>query len=64
MILRRRIPSVMVCEKFPMGKGEKITITSKKQFKENIENYCCVFEVQFKGVHSRVMFDNPISASK
>lgn len=57
-------PAVMISEKFPMGKGEKITITSLSEFEYNIKNYCCVFEVQLKEVHSRVMFDNPISASK
>ena len=57
-------PSVMVCELYPMSKGEKVNIKSKKEFYYNIDNYCCVFEVKFTGVHSRVMFDNPISASK
>ena len=64
MILLRPIPSVMVCELYPMSKGEKVSIKSKKEFYYNIDNYCCVFEVKFTGVHSRVMFDNPISASK
>lgn len=57
-------PSVMVAEKYPMSKGEKIEIKSKKQFRENIENYCCVFVARFTGLHSKVMFDNPISSSK
>ena len=57
-------PTVMVAEKFPMGTGEKVIIKSKQDFEYNIKNYCCVFEVKFTGVHSRVMFDNPISASK
>lgn len=57
-------PAVMVAEKFPMGKGEKVVIKTREQFEENIKNYCCVFEVKFTDFHSRVMFDNPISASK
>lgn len=57
-------PSCIVCEKFPMSKGEKVIIKSRKEFEYNIKNYCCVFEVKFTGIISKVMFDNPISASK
>lgn len=57
-------PAVMVAEKFPMSAGEKVVISSKEEFEYNIKNYCCVFEAKFKNVHSKVMFDNPISASK
>lgn len=57
-------PAVMVCEKYPMEAGEKIDITDKKIFNECIKNYCCVFIAKITGLHSRVMFDNPISSSK
>lgn len=57
-------PAVMVGEKYPMSAGERITITSKEQFNDCINNYCCVFVARFTDVHSLVMFDNPISASK
>ena len=62
--LRRPIPSVMVCEKYPMSAGEKIVLNDANDFKYNIENYCCVFEMRLTNVHSKIMFDNPISASK
>ena len=54
----------MVCEKFPMSSGEEIEIKTEDEFFYNIDNYCCVFEVRFTDFHSKVMFDNPISASK
>lgn len=57
-------PAVMVAEKYPMSAGEKIEITTREEFRENLENYCCVFVARFTGVHSKIMFDNPISASK
>lgn len=57
-------PSVMVAEKYPMSAGEKIEITTREEFRYNLENYCCVFVARFTGVHSKIMFDNPISASK
>lgn len=57
-------PAVMVCEKFPMSKGEKIENIDTATFKESIKNYCCVFTAKITGLESRVMFDNPISSSK
>lgn len=57
-------PTVMVCEKFPMSAGEKIEIDSRETFNDCLNNYCCVFVARFTNVHSRIMFDNPISSSK
>lgn len=57
-------PAVMVCEKYPMGKGELIENIDTATFKESIKNYCCVFIAHVYNLHSRVMFDNPISSSK
>lgn len=57
-------PAVMVAEKYPMSAGEKVEIKTREEFRENLENYCCVFVARFTGVHSKIMFDNPISASK
>lgn len=47
-----------------MGKGEFVTITSKSHFRDCIANYCCVFEVEFFGIESRVEFENYISSSR
>lgn len=57
-------PSVMVCEPYPMGKGELIEDITKDEFEYSIKNYCCVFYAKFENVHSRIMYDNPISSSK
>lgn len=57
-------PAVMVAEKYPMSAGELVEIKTREEFRENLENYCCVFVARFTGVHSKIMFDNPISASK
>lgn len=54
----------MVCEKYPLGKGERIDNITKEEFKDSISNYCCVFIAHIYNLHSRVMFDNPISSSK
>lgn len=57
-------PTVMVCEKFPMSAGEKIEIDNRETFNDCLNNYCCVFVARFTNVHSKIMFDNPISSSK
>lgn len=57
-------PTVMVCEKFPMSAGEKIDNLTPEIFEDSINHYCCVFLARFTNVHSKIMYDNPISASK
>ena len=59
-------PTVMIAEKYPMSTGEKIDVKTSDDpvFIDSINNYCCVFVAKFSGVHSKIMFDNPISASK
>lgn len=54
----------MIAEKYPMGKGERMEIKTREEFDYNINNYCCIFLARFTNVHSKLMYDNPISASK
>lgn len=56
-------PSVMVCEKFPMGKGVKVQIRSKKHFEYICKKYCCVFHICFTNLHP-TQYEHPISKSK
>lgn len=57
-------PTVMISELYPMSAGEKIENVSRETFRDSINNYCCVFLAKFTNVHSKIFFDNPISASK
>lgn len=57
-------PFVMVSEKFPMGQGVRIDITSDEQFRELADKYCCIFDIEFNGIYATQIQDNPISASK
>lgn len=57
-------PAVMVSEKFPMSSGEWVTITSTEQLIENLNIYCCVFDVKFVGLESKIMYDSYISESR
>lgn len=57
-------PYVMISEKFPMTKGVKINVKSKKQFEFLISKYLCVFDIEFTNIFSNVDYDNYISVSK
>lgn len=59
-------PSVMVCEdRFPMGRGEEVNITSIPQFRENLKYYWCMFDIEFRHIYAKEDApDHIISRSK
>ena len=57
-------PCVMIAEQFPMSKGELIEITSRDEFYKNLKLYCCLFDVEFVGLESKVFYDSYISESR
>ena len=57
-------PSVLVCEKYPMGNGQIVKVTKRKELEEYLKYYCCVFDVQFTGIESSTYYEHPISSSK
>ena len=57
-------PSVMLSERFPMGAPEYVKITSFEQFKESVDLYCCVFDVQIVGLETRIWYEHPLSSSR
>lgn len=57
-------PCVMLAEQFPMSSSERIGIKSKEQFDKNLKLYCCLFDVEFIGLQSRLWFDSYLSLSR
>lgn len=57
-------PTVMLCEKFPMSKGELVDIRNRKEFESNIKLYCCLFDVEIIGLESILFYENYISYSR
>lgn len=57
-------PAVMLSEKFPMSSSEVIPNMTREEFEKNIKLYCCLFDVEFKGIYSKVIFENYISISR
>ena len=57
-------PYALLSEKYPMGTGRLVEIKSKEQFENYLKYYCCVFDVELKGVKSKFEYENYISVSK
>lgn len=57
-------PAVMVCEQFPMSKGRLIKINTFNEFYYYLNNYCCLFDCEFKNIERVIDFESYISASR
>lgn len=57
-------PAVMLSEKYPMSKAYTTTITNNNDLKNMVNAYCCVFNVTFYNIGSKVDFENYISISR
>lgn len=56
--------TTMVAEKFPMSSAELVEIKTRKQFKDNLKNYCCLFDLRLENVDSREFYESYISESR
>lgn len=58
-------PYVMLSSNnFPMSKGVRIKINSMEEFLDNIEHYCCIFDITFYNIESTTPFEHVIPSSK
>lgn len=58
-------PSVMLSEKFPASKGEKVVIHNMSEYYEYAKNGCLLFDITFNDLELKQnVFDTPISISK
>lgn len=56
-------PYVLLSEKFPMSRGEIIDVQSTEQIFSLMENYCCLFDIEFEEIKCKVNCDTYISKS-
>lgn len=56
-------PYAMLSEEFPMSAPEKVNIKSMEELEYNLQNYCCLFEIEIWDLESTVTFENYISES-
>ena len=57
-------PAVMITEKFPISNAEEIVIKNKTDLMKNLKKYCCLFDIEFIGLRSKLFCDNYISVSR
>lgn len=57
-------PTVLIAEKYPMSKGQKVYVETVEQLKTLINQYACLIDVRLSGVKSKFLYDNIISVSK
>lgn len=58
-------PAVMVLEKFPMGKAEKISDgVNEKELMELLLSRCCLFDIEIWGLMPKLFHEHPISRYK
>ena len=56
-------PAVMLSEKYPMCNAHLITIKDKEHFLKCINSFCCLFDVSFINIKSKIWFEHYISQS-
>jgi len=58
-------PYVMCAyDEYPITTGEKVKITSREQLEKYLKCYCCIFDVEFKNLESKILFEHYLSVSK
>lgn len=57
-------PTVMLCEKFPMGNSEMIEINNREDLEYNLKRFCCLFDITFINIRPKQMYEDYISVSR
>ena len=57
-------PTVMLSEMFPMSASESIPEITQEEFNKSLRCYCCLFDVEFVGLQSKIFFDSYLSRSR
>ena len=59
-------PAVMVAEKFPVSRSKRLdrVFLDENEVKEYFNKFCCIFDIEFIGIKSVVLFDSYISESR
>lgn len=57
-------PTIMVSERFPMGKGQRVEPKSKEEFQYYLNNFCCLMQIGISDLQSIFPWDHILSRSK
>lgn len=64
MILHHHIPSVMICERYPLSKPQLIKLKSVDEFESYLKTHCCMFDIKLYNIRPKLYQDHPLSSSK
>lgn len=56
-------PYCLLSELYPMSSGQKVEPKTPEEFKHYLKYYCCIFDVEFKGLLPKCINENYISTS-
>lgn len=57
-------PYVMISEQFPMSSGIAVDASEPANFRYYISHYCCIFDVEFTELLTKLVQEQPLSESK
>lgn len=57
-------PAVMLSEKYPCSKPHRVKVENKKDLYKYLNSFCCMFDVKFVDIRSKVNYENYISYSR
>lgn len=57
-------PAVILSEKFPMSSPMKCEIKDGEELYKMLKTFCCMFDVKFHNIKSKVSYENYISVSR
>lgn len=57
-------PAVMLSERFPMSKGQKVMINTIDEFNQYLKSYCCLFSIHVENVLPKFDNEHFLSVSK
>ena len=56
-------PAVMLSEKYPMCNGKLVIVKDKETFYKYLNSFCCLFDITFVDIKSKIWFEHYISES-
>lgn len=57
-------PAVMLAEQYPMSKAFEVEIKDEIDLRNKLNAYCCMFDIVFYNIRSKVDYENYISISR
>lgn len=56
--------SLVMSNCYPMSSSEIVRPRTEKEFRRNLKYYCCLFDIEFVGLRSKIFYESYIPSSK